>query len=592
MDINKKIQGLRDLMKKDGISAYIIPSSDSHQSEYVSEHFRAREWISGFTGSAGTVVITKERAILWADGRYYIQAERQISGTEYELFKMGQPGVPGFLEFLGENLKPNDTVGFDGSVISITQLEKMKKEFKKNSINIDSTKDYISELWKDRPDMPKGKLFIHDIEYVGKTASEKLKDIRGKMRESEADYYVISSLDDIAWTLNLRGNDIPNNPVFTSYLIIDMNGAALFIDEDKCEESVIASMNEAGVTISGYDEVVRVLSKIKEGTIIYDPDKTSVKILSSMGEGLKRVEKRNITTDLKAIKNHVEIANFMNCAIRDGVAMVKFIKYLKENIGRERITEISASDYLEGLRSGGENYVELSFGTIAAYKEHAAMMHYSATPETDYELKEEGLFLVDSGAQYLDGTTDITRTIVLGDITDEEKRDFTLVVKANIDLAMARFLYGTTGSNLDILARMPLWKEGIDYKCGTGHGVGYLLNVHEGPQRLSQVNSDVKLEPGMNITDEPGIYKEGKHGIRIENMLLVVDDRETEYGGRFLRFDVATFCPIDLSGIDVSMLNEEQRDYLNRYHNIVRALLSPYLNEDEKIFLEKETRAI
>lgn len=592
MDINEKIKNIRTLMKDAGITAYIIPSSDYHQSEYVADYFRARTWISGFTGSAGTVIITNERAILWADGRYYIQAAKEIDGTEVELFKMGQPSVPTFIEFLSSELKSGDVVGFDGKVISVTQYHEMKKKFDRKNIKIDATRDLVKELWKDRPSLPDDKVFIHDVKFAGKSVEEKLSEVRNKMKEESADNYLISSLDDIAWTLNLRGNDVNCCPVFLSFLLIGKDKAQLFINDAKIDGNIVKAMNEAGVEILSYERVYDEVNGIKEGYLLLDPNKTNVKLLLSVSAKVNIIEKRNITTDLKAVKNKVEMDNFMNCTIRDGVAMVKFIKYVKEHVKDGNLSEMSVSDTLEKFRAQGEYFIEPSFTTIAGYKEHAAMMHYSANENTDYKLKAEGMLLVDSGGQYYDGTTDITRTIVLGPISAEEKRDFTFVVKSNFALSMARFLYGATGSNVDIIARTPLWNEGIDYKCGTGHGVGYLLSVHEGPQNFSQVPNTVKLEPGMNITDEPGVYKEGKHGIRIENLLFVAEDIKTEYGGRFLKFDVATFCPIDIEGIDVTLLTDKERKYLNDYHKKVYELLSPYLNDDEKKFLEKETRAI
>ena len=592
MNVKEKIESLRVAMKENKLSAYIIPSFDSHQSEYVAEYFKARAWISGFTGSAGTVVVTLNRAILWADGRYYIQAEKQLTGSGIELFKMGQPKVPTYTEFLKEELNPGDVVGFDGTVMPISIFKTMKETFKNKNIDINPNKDLISPIWVDRPNMPNTKVFLHDVKFAGKSATEKLEAVREKMKAIGAEYYILSSLDDIAWTLNIRGNDVESSPVTIAYLLISMNSAKLFIDNNKLTDEVIANLKSSSIDLSEYSEIFKSLSEIQDTSILFDPNKTNVKILTSLKDSISKIEKRNITTDLKAIKNEVERSNFRNCTIKDGVAMVKFIKYLKENVGKKEISEMSATDTLIKLRSEQEYFVEPSFSTIAAYKEHAAMMHYSATPESNYVLEPQGLFLIDSGGQYYDGTTDITRTIVLGDLTEEERKDFTLVVKSNLALTMAKFLYGATGSNLDIIARTPLWEAGIDYKCGTGHGVGFFLNVHEGPQGFAQVPNTVVLEEGMNITNEPGVYKEGKHGIRIENLLFVSKDSETEYGGQFMKFDVATYCPIDLNGIMVDILTEKERLFLNNYHKEVYKLLSPYLNVEEKEFLKKETREI
>jgi Xaa-Pro aminopeptidase len=592
MNVKEKIERLRATMKENQLSAYIIPSFDSHQSEYVAEYFKAREWISGFTGSAGTVVITLNKAILWADGRYYIQAEKQLSDTGIKLFRIGQPKVPTYIEFLKKELNQEDIVGFDGSVMPISIYKAMLETFKSKNIEMNPNKDLITSIWSDRPNMPNTKVFLHDIKFAGKSAMEKLTIVRERMNEIGVEHYILSSLDDIAWTLNIRGNDVESNPVTISYLLISMNSAKFFIDNNKLTDEVISNLKSSSVDILEYNEVFNNLRELKDTSILFDPNKTNVKILTSLNDSISKVEKRNVTTDLKAIKNEVERINFRNCTIKDGVAMVKFIKYLKENVGTKEISEMSATDTLVKLRSEQECFVEPSFSTIAAYKEHAAMMHYSATQESNYDLKPEGLFLVDSGGQYYDGTTDITRTIVLGKLTEEERKDFTLVVKSNLALTMAKFLYGSTGSNLDIIARRPLWEEGIDYKCGTGHGVGFFLNVHEGPQSFSQVPNTVVLEEGMNITDEPGVYKEGRHGIRIENLLFVVKDKQTEYGGQFMKFDVATYCPIDLDGIIIDMLTKKERVFLNNYHKDVYNLLSPYLNDEERNFLKKETREV
>ncbi|MFR1708501.1 MAG: aminopeptidase P family protein [Clostridium sp.] len=592
MNVKEKVENLRTAMRENKLSAYIIPSFDSHQSEYVAEYFKARAWISGFTGSAGTMVITLNRAILWTDGRYYIQAEKQLAGSGIELFKMGQPKTPTYIEFLKEELNSGDVVGFDGNVMPISIFKTMQDTFSRKNININSNYDLISPLWSNRPSMPNTKVFLHDVKFAGRSAKEKLEIIREKMNELGAEYYILSSLDDIAWTLNIRGNDVECNPVTIAYLLISMTSAKLYINNNKLTDEVIDNLKLCSIDISEYDEIFNSLNNLQDTSILFDPNKTNVKILTSLKNSVSKVEKRNITTDLKAVKNEVERSNFRNCTIKDGVAMVKFIKYLKESVGKEEISEMSATDTLIKLRSEQKYFVEPSFSTIAAYKEHAAMMHYSATPESNYYLKPEGLFLVDSGGQYYDGTTDITRTIVLGKLTEEEKVDFTLVVKSNLALTMAKFLYGATGSNLDIIARTPLWEAGIDYKCGTGHGVGFFLNVHEGPQGFSQVPNNIVLEEGMNITNEPGVYKEGKHGIRIENLLFVSKDSETEYGGQFMKFDVDTYCPIDLDGIIVDMLTEKEKAFLNNYHKKVYNLLSPYLNDEEKEFLKKETREI
>ncbi|WP_160676184.1 aminopeptidase P family protein [Clostridium sp. C8-1-8] len=592
MKVREKIEALRELMKEKSIDAYIIPSFDAHQSEYVAEHWKSRQWISGFTGSAGTVVVTEEEAGLWTDGRYYIQAEEQLKDSGIMLFRAVDPGVPSYTEWLKDKLKEESVVGFDGSVFSVNMVKDMEKEFASKKISINMKGNFVGELWKDRPSIPKNNIFDHEIQYAGKSRVEKLQEVRKEMEAKNADYYLLTSLDDIAWLLNIRGNDVANNPVVTAYVVVTMEETQLFIDISKVPEAVKAILEAEKVYVKAYDQVEKFLQQIKaEETIIFDPKKTNARLYHAIDKEVKKLEEDNITTKLKAIKNQIEMDNLRHCETKDGVAMVKFIKWLKESVGKEAITEISASEKLESLRREQALCVGPSFDTIAGYKDHAAMMHYKATEESQYTLKNEGFFLVDSGGQYYDGTTDTTRTIALGSLTEEEKFDFTLVLKAHIALSTAKFLEGTTGSNLDILARQPIWNYGLDYKCGTGHGVGFFLNVHEGPQSISRVPNAVKLEKGMILTNEPGIYKEGKHGIRTENMMLVVEAEETEYG-KFMKFEPITYCPIDLEGLKTELLTSEEKQWLNIYHKDVYNKLSPYLNEDEKVWLAGETREV
>lgn len=592
MKVNEKLQELRGLMQQQGIDAYIIPSFDAHQSEYVPEHWKSRAWISGFTGSAGTVVVTMDESGLWTDGRYFIQAEKQLTGSEIKLFKMREPGVPTYKEWLAEVLPEKACVGFDGKVFSCNQVKQLENTLSKKNIRLNDEYDFIDAIWKGRPELPLDKIFAHDVKYTGFSTAEKLEQIRQEMRKKGADYYVISSLDDIAWMFNIRGNDVQNNPVAISYALISLDKAWLFIDKRKVDKDVEKVLNENGVDVMEYIEIENMLTSLEKTTkVFYDPDKVSIWLNRCMPESCEKVEGKDIAMLLKTIKNDVEIENLKKCQIRDGVAMVRFLHWIDDNIGKEPITEISASDKLESFRSQGEDFIGISFDTIAGYKEHAAMMHYKATEESQYTLQSEGMFLVDSGGQYLDGTTDITRTMVLGDITDEERKDFTLVLKGHIALCQAKFLHGVTGTNLDVLARLPLWEQGIDYKCGTGHGVGYLLSVHEAPQRFSMEYNNTRLEKGMVITNEPGVYKEGRHGIRIENTLLVVEDELTE-SGQFMRFDVISYCPIDLDGIDANFLTDKEKTWLNNYHKKVYEALSPYLDEEEKEWLKKETREI
>lgn len=592
MLVNEKLKLLREQMKDKGIDAYIIPSSDAHQSEYVADHWKARCWVSGFTGSAGTVVVTMEESGLWTDGRYFIQAEKQLEGSEIKLFKMRQPNVPTYIEWLESILSEGACVGFHDKVFSWEQVKELEKSFVQKQIRINGESDLIDVIWTDRPEIPVSEVYIHDTKYAGKSVKEKLHLVREEMKKKGAECYLLSSLDDIAWLFNIRGNDVKNNPVVISYALVLEEKAVLFVDERKITKKVKETLEINGVEIREYYEIEDVLKDLKkESAVFIDSNRVSYWLYKAIPHECRKIEERDITTTLKAIKNQVEIENLRNCQIKDGVAMVKFLHWLDKNVEKEDITEMSASERLEAFRIEQDKFIGTSFDTIAGYKDHAAMMHYSATEESKYTLKAEGMFLVDSGGQYLDGTTDITRTIVLGPISEEEKHDFTLVLKGHIALSQIKFLYGATGSNLDIIARQPLWKEGIDYKCGTGHGVGFLLNVHEGPQRISQDYNDTKLEKGMIITNEPGIYKEGKHGIRTENILLVVEDEETEFG-QFMRFEVISYCPIDLEGIDVEMLNSKEKAWFNEYHKKVYKLLSAYLNEKEREWLKIKTREI
>ncbi len=594
MTVNEKISKLRSLMKDKKIDAFIIPSSDAHQTEYAAEHWKARQWISGFTGSAGTVVVTLDDAGLWTDGRYFIQAENQLQGSQVKLFKMGQPDVPTYIEWINDVLPVNGVVGFNGKSMSVSLFKDMMKAFKSKKLSFETSYDFVGELWKDRPAMSDAPIFIHDVKYAGKSRTEKLVEVRSGMKKLDSDYYLLSYLDDIAWLLNIRGWDTPNNPIVTAYALISQTGCQLFIDRNKVGNDVKKELETDHIEILDYELIDKTISSLKgEGSIILDPEKTNVWLYKSVPEAYEVIHEPDITTYLKAVKNDVEVKNLRNSHIKDGAAIVKFLTWLDKNLGKEEITEITVENKLRELRHQQELNLGISFETIAGYKDHAAMMHYKALPEIQYTLKKEGMLLIDSGGQYLDGTTDMTRTIVLGEITEEEKKDFTLVLKSHIGLATAKFLQGCTCTHLDILARKPLWEEGLDYRCGTGHGVGFLLGVHEGPHGFKRppiVNS-VVLEPGMIITNEPGIYREGKHGIRTENTILVVDDYETEYG-KYMKFDTISYCPIDIDGIDADLLTQQEKDWLNSYHREVYDKLSPHLNEEEKEWLKHETRAI
>ena len=593
MEVNQRIKNLRQLMKERGIDAYIVPTYDPHQSEYLADYYKTRVWISGFTGSAGTVVITDKEAMLWTDGRYFIQAEKQLKPSEIKLFKMGMPGVPTYTEWVTDNLEKGDTLGFDGKIVPQSDVERLEKALEKKNIKFIDEYDLVGEIWEDRPAVPSSKAFVHDVKYTGKTAKEKIEDVREKMKKKNATHFIIGSLDDIAWVYNIRGRDVSNNPVVVSYAMISQDDAWLFVEENKIGEDVRKYLNENGIKIDDYNKVIDHIKAINENsTVFVDANRINTWLYNGIPSECEIVRGTNITTELKGIKNPTEIENQKNAYIKDGVALVKFMYWLDKNVGKTTITEISATEKLEDFRREQEGFIEPSFDTIAAYKENAAMMHYKAEEgKSNYELKPERMFLVDSGGQYYDGTTDITRTIILGDISEEEKRDFTLTLKSHINLINARFLYGATGTSLDAIARYPLWQEGSDYKCGTGHGVGFLLNVHEGPHGLSMKSGNVVFEKGMVVTVEPGVYKEGKHGIRLENVAVVKEDIKTD-SGQFMKFEAMSYVPIDLDGVDVKLLSEEERKWLNDYHEEVYNKLSPYLTEEEKEWLRKETRNI
>lgn len=595
--IKQRIEKIRDLMKEKMIYAYIVPSSDYHQSEYVGDYFKSREFMSGFTGSAGTLIISMDEAGLWTDGRYFIQAENELKDSGIKLFKMGEEGVPTIEEYLLEKLPKDSTLGFDGRVMSVKEGQSIASKLSFKGINIEYKYDLVNDIWKDRCSLPTEKAFLLDIEYSGESFSDKLSRIRSVMKEKKATTHILASLDDIAWLFNIRGRDVKSNPVVLSYAIIGIDSVYLFIDKNKIGEDIRAELSKENVQIKGYEEVYEFIKNIDENEVVLiDTSKVNYAIYNNIPSNVQKIEERNPSILFKSIKNEVELKNIRNSHIKDGVAFTKFMYWLKKNIGKIEITEISATQKLEDFRREQEKFIEPSFSTIAAYKDHAAMMHYSATEESNYKLEPRDLFLVDSGGQYFDGTTDITRTIALGPIPKNVRRDFTNVVRGMIRLSKAKFLYGCRGYNLDILARGPLWEEGIDYKCGTGHGIGFVLNVHEGPNGFRwKVREDIDdtciLEEGMVTTNEPGVYVENSHGIRIENEIVVRKSDKNEYG-QFMDFEVITFAPIDLDAIDESLILEDERIYLNNYHKQVYDKISPYLNEDEKQWLKIYTREI
>lgn len=595
--IKNRLEQLRKCMKEKDIFAYIIPSSDFHQSEYVGDYFKCRKFISGFTGSAGTVVVTLDEAGLWTDGRYFIQAENQLKGSTIKLFKMGEENVPTIEEYLDSVLKDGDTLAFDGRVVSAKEGKSYEEKYSYKNIKITYEYDLIDKLWKDRPQIANEQAFLLDVKYAGESTKDKLDRVRAEMKNKGATIHILNSLDDIAWLFNIRGNDVAYNPVVLSSAVIALDKVYYFINEDKLHAEIKQSFEEIGIEIRPYFEIYDFVKAIKQSEkVLLDEAKVNYSIYKNIPIGVDIINKANPTFIFKSVKNEVEIENLRKCHIKDGVAMTKFMYWLKTNVGKMKITEISASDKLEELRREEESCFDLSFDTISAYNEHAAMMHYSATEESDCELKPGGMLLVDSGGQYFTGTTDITRTYILGDITEEQKLHYTSVLRGMINLSKAKFLYGCRGINLDILARGPLWNLGIDYKCGTGHGVGFVLNVHEGPNGfrwkiVPERNDSCVLEEGMITTNEPGVYLEGKYGIRIENELLCKKGQKVA-GDQFMEFETITYSPIDLDGINPDYMEKSEIEFLNNYHREVFEKISPYLTKEETEWLKEYTKAI
>nr|WP_270659573.1 aminopeptidase P family protein [Paraclostridium bifermentans] len=595
--ISGRLESLRKYMGEYKIDAYIIPSSDNHQSEYVGDYFKSRAYISGFTGSAGTLVVTMDEAGLWTDGRYFIQAENQLKNTGIKLFKMGEEGVPTTQEFICEKLSKGSTLGFDGRLISADEGKSLEEKLKEKNVSIKYEYDLVDRVWNDRPSLSNEKAFLLKVNYAGETFSSKLERLREVMKEKNVTSHIITTLDDIAWLFNIRGRDVKYTPVVLSYAIITLDEVYLFIDENKLNEEIINELKTENVIIKKYDDIYEFVKTMdKTETVLLDDGKVSYSIYNNLPNEVQKIKEPNPTMNFKAVKNNIELDNVRNSHLKDGIAFTKFMYWLKNNVGKIEISEISASEKLEELRRAQEGFIEPSFATIAGYREHAAMMHYSATPESDYKLEASDLFLIDSGGQYFDGTTDITRTIALGEVNSELKTHFTAVLRGMINLSMAKFLYGAKGYNLDILARRPMWNVGLDYKCGTGHGVGFLGTIHEAPNGFRWKIAPNRLETatleeGMVTTNEPGIYIEGSHGIRIENELITKKAEKNEYG-QFMEFEVVTFAPIDLDAINVDDLNKEERDYLNNYHRLVYEKISPYLTEEENVWLKKYTRGV
>lgn len=589
-EIQKRISSLRNLIQSKGISAYITYSTDPHSGEYVPSHWESRKWISGFTGSAGTVAITLDDGGLWTDSRYFIQAEEQLAGTGLRLFKERMPDTPSIPQWLGCVLKKGDRVGIDGYTTSLQTVNELKSELSGYGIEVSMIEDPYKTIWSNRPELPDNKPFILEEKYSGESASLKISAIRHYLESSGTDYLFISALDEIAWTLNMRGTDIECNPLFVSYLLISKDEATLYINKEKLTESTIHYLKSHNVRYGNYEDVESELSAISGKKIAMSPSINFAMYNAASKNNIVRI-KPSPVTEYKSIKNQTEIEGFHNAMLRDGVAMVRFLIWLQKNIKSENLTEISIDKQLYKERSAMENFQGISFETIAGYQEHGAIVHYEADEHSASTLKPEGLLLIDSGAQYLDGTTDITRTVPLGPTTEEQKKDYTLVLKGFIQLAMAEFPKGTCGTQLDVLARLAMWKEGVNYGHGTGHGVGHFLNVHEGPHQIRMNNVPALLQPGMTVTNEPGIYRAGKYGIRTENTMLIVPSRETDFG-EFYKFEQLTLCPIDTETIITEMLNEEEKNWLNNYHKMVNKKLSALLTEEERIWLDNATKEV
>ena len=589
--IKERMHALRMTFPPNYIKAFIIPSTDPHLSEYVAPHWMSREWISGFTGSAGTVVVLMNEAGLWTDSRYFLQAAKELEGSGITLYKEMLPETPSITKYLSQKLKPGESVSIDGKMFSVQQVEQMKEELAAYSLQVDLFGDPLKRIWKDRPSIPNSPAFVYDIEYAGKSCEEKVAAIRAELTKKGAYALFLSALDEIAWTLNLRGNDVHCNPVVVSYLLITQDDVIYFISPEKVTKEVNEYLKEQHVKLKNYDEVETYLNTFTGRNILIDPKKTNFAIYSAINPKCNIIRGESPVALLKAIRNEQEIAGIHAAMQRDGVALVKFLKWLEEAVPSGKETELSVDRKLHEFRAAQPLYMGESFDTIAVYKEHGAIVHYSATPESDVPLQPKGFLLLDSGAQYLDGTTDITRTIALGELTEEEKTDYTLILKGHIALAMAKFPVGTRGAQLDVLARMPIWKYGMNFLHGTGHGVGHFLSVHEGPQSIRMNENPVVLQPGMVTSNEPGVYKAGSHGIRTENLTLVCKDKEGMFGD-YLKFETITLCPICKKGIIKEMLTNEEIEWLNNYHQIVYEKLSPNLNEEEKVWLQEATASI
>ena len=595
--IPERLARLRAEMKKRNIAVYVVPTADYHESEYVGEHFKARKYITGFTGSAGTAVVTMEEAGLWTDGRYFLQAAAQLEGTTVTLFRMGEEGVPTIPEYLANVLKAGDVLGFDGRVINAALGEQFAALAEKAGGSVYAEEDLVGLIWEDRPPLPDKKVWVLPAEYAGKSAADKLADVRAAMEKEGADVHLLTSLYDIAWLLNIRGGDIDYVPVVLSYLALTAERCLWFVREEVLTPELREHLAQTGVETAPYEDFYGWAAAIPAGKkVLLDKKTCNTRLLRSLDGGVQVLDRANPTVLMRSMKNETELANTRAAHRKDAAAMIRFLRWLKTNAGKVPMTEISAADYLAARRAEQEGFLGLSFATICGYGPHGAIIHYGATPETDVHLKAEGLLLVDSGGHYLEGTTDITRTVALGPLSDEMKSVFTLVLRSHLHLAAAKFLYGCSGINLDVLAREPLWAADLDYKHGTGHGIGHILNVHEGPNafrwKVSPGRSeDAVLEEGMITSDEPGLYLEGKFGVRTESELLCRKGAKNEFG-QFMYFENLTYVPIDLDAVDPDAMNETEKGWLNAYHAMVYETMAPLLDEEDRAWLKEATRAI
>jgi Xaa-Pro aminopeptidase len=589
MNTTEKIERLRKALTDNKIDALIIPTDDPHKSEYVAEHWQAGKWLTKFSGSAGTVGVTLNKAILWTDFRYYIQAEKQLEGSGFELFKMGDQGVPSFTKWLKDTLEPGAVVGIDAKVFSTAGVRELKKELGEKKIGLNTAADILSGLWTDRPPKPASPAFGFSTSFAGQDRGEKIRLVREKIKDSGATHHILSTLDDIAWTLNLRGRDVHTNPVNIAYVLISLNKVSLFIDGRKIGPDLERELYLDGVEILAYEGIHDALAGLKKGDgLLIDPENLNFSLFEAIPEHCRIIEKPNPSILLKAVKNEVQIRHLRQTAVKDGVAVVKFLYWLEHQAGHEPITEISAAEKMLSLRKEQEFFIDNSFDPIMAYHDHSAMCHYSATKETNAVIGRNGMFLSDTGGHYLTGTTDITRTLCLGKPSPGEKRDYTLVIKGHIAVADTLFPADTRGFQIDTLARQYLWKQGMNFGHGTGHGVGFFLCVHEGPARISSHPLDVKLEKGMLLTNEPGIYREGRYGIRLENMVLVTDALENEFG-KFLKFEPLTWCHFEKDLLDKTLLSSEEIAWINAYHQRVYEILSPELDGETGAWLKEKT---